>query len=658
MNLKPLAATVIAVALPPLALAASPKAPLAPMYADGAALTRDCEAALAAVRKTVAAMDAKTGGEGVFAEWNRMFIQVEDGSNAASLYAAIHPDKDVRAAGEGCEEKFKQLSTEVNQDEKLFARVKDAKPASPKEAKLQRDLLRDFEDSGVALPPGKRARAKELFEAIEKHRQAFERNVREDTTKVTFTPAELDGVAEAFLKTRKRDESGNYVLGLDQPSYSAVMSNAKAEATRERYYRARFRQGGERNLDELYQVFELRRELAALYGLPSFADYRLRSRMAGKPSTVNKFLADVKAAVEPIEKQELEVLREAKAAETAKPLAGTELHWWDVSYYTERIRKARYDVDQEELRRYFPADKSVDFVFLVVERLYGIKFKPAEAPVWHPDVRYYEMVDGKTGAYMGSAYLDLFPREGKRQGAFAAPLTTASKLVGRTPSGALVANLDRRGFNQRELEVLLHEFGHLLNLLLSNVDYAPQAFSSVKWDFVEAPSQMFEEWARRPQTLGLFKEVCAACPQLSADQIKRIDEARRFGMATGYARQQLLAAFDMELAQSPRAPLAVWKTLESATPLGYVEGTMFPTAFAHIVNEYGAGYYGYMWSRVIARDLLSQFGDNLLDPKVGARYREAILGAGNEAEETDMVRRFLGREPSSAAFFAEITGKS
>ncbi len=658
MKPNSLVAAALAAALPSLAFAADPAAPLAPMYTDGAALTRDCDAALATVRKTVEAMASKTGGEGIFAEWNRMFVQVEDGSNAASLYATVHPAKDVRSAGEACEENFKKLNTEVNQNEAIFARVKAAKPASPKEAKLQRDLLRDFEDSGVALPADKRAKAKELFEKIESHRQAFERNVREDTTKVTFTPGELEGVPEPFLRTKKRDDAGNYVFGLDQPTYSAVMSNAKSEATRERYYRARFRQGGERNLEELYQVFLLRQQLAALYGMPSYADYRLRSRMAGKTQTVNRFLADVKAAVTPVERQEMQVLREEKARELGKPVADTKLSWWDLSYYSERVRRARYDVDQEKLREYFPADKSVDFVFLVVERLYGIRFRPADAPVWHPDVRYFEMVDGKTGAYMGSAYLDLFPREGKRQGAFAAPLTTASRLVNRKPSGALVANLDRRGFNQRELEVLLHEFGHLLNLLLSNVDYGPQAFTTVKWDFVEAPSQMFEEWARRPQTLGLFKEVCSSCPQLSVDQIKRIDDARKFGMATGYARQQLLAAFDMELAQNPRAPLEVWKSLESATPLGYVEGTMFPTAFQHIVNEYGAGYYGYMWSRVIARDLLSQFGDNLLDPKVGARYREAILGAGNEAEETDMVRKFLGREPSSDAFFAEITGRS
>jgi thimet oligopeptidase len=226
MNPKSIAAAAFAAALSPLALGASPGAPLAPVYPDGAALTRHCEAALASVRKGIEAMAAKKGPDGIFAEWNRMFIQVEDGSNAAALYATVHPVREVRSAGEACEEKFKQLNTEVNQNEKLFERVRAAKPASPREAKLQRDLLRDFEDSGVALPMEKRSQAKALFEKIETHRQAFERNVREDNTKVAFTPAELEGVPEAFLKTRKRDDGGNYALGLDQPSYSAVMSGA------------------------------------------------------------------------------------------------------------------------------------------------------------------------------------------------------------------------------------------------------------------------------------------------------------------------------------------------------------------------------------------------------------------------------------------------
>jgi thimet oligopeptidase len=169
---------------------------------------------------------------------------------------------------------------------------------------------------------------------------------------------------------------------------------------------------------------------------------------------------------------------------------------------------------------------------------------------------------------------------------------------------------------------------------------------------------MFEEWARREQTLALFKEVCAECPQLTSAQIKRLEEARRFGQATGYGRQWLLAAFDMEMSTRPRPPLEVWKQLESAMPLGHVEGTMFPTAFTHIASGYAAGYYGYMWSRVIARDLLSAYQGNLLDTRVSTRYRSTILGAGNEREEVDMVRAFLGRDPSPEPFFAEITGKS
>ncbi|MEO5694150.1 MAG: M3 family metallopeptidase, partial [Usitatibacter sp.] len=241
--------------------------------------------------------------------------------------------------------------------------------------------------------------------------------------------------------------------------------------------------------------------------------------------------------------------------------------------------------------------------------------------------------------------------------AFAAPLRSASTIAKRGPSAAMVANLDPRGLNQRELETLLHEFGHELNMVLSRVNYAPQALSTVKWDFVEAPSQMFEEWARRPEALALFKQVCPQCPALSADEVRKLEEARRYGQASGVARQWLLGAFDMSLSMNPRPPLEAWKELESATPLGYVEGTTFPTAFRHIAANYAAGYYSYMWARVIASDLLTPFGGNLMDPKVGARYRATILGVGTQDEESLMVRRFLGRDPSSKPFFADITGK-
>jgi thimet oligopeptidase len=193
--------------------------------------------------------------------------------------------------------------------------------------------------------------------------------------------------------------------------------------------------------------------------------------------------------------------------------------------------------------------------------------------------------------------------------------------------------------------------------VLSKADYNPQAGTSVKQDFVEAPSQMFEEWARREQPLALFKQVCPQCPQLTSDEIARLESARRYGQGIRYARQWLYATFDMALSTDPQPPLAVWKNLESATPLGYVTDTSFPSSFSHIASNYAAGYYGYMWSEVIALDMLSPFKKNMLDPKVGIKYRDTILAQGGQEEEMDLVRRFLGREPSNEAFFAEITGK-
>jgi thimet oligopeptidase len=168
---------------------------------------------------------------------------------------------------------------------------------------------------------------------------------------------------------------------------------------------------------------------------------------------------------------------------------------------------------------------------------------------------------------------------------------------------------------------------------------------------------MFEEWARREQPLALFKVVCAECPQLTHDDIVRLEAARRYGQGIRYARQWLYAAFDMALATDPQPPLDVWKKLEGATPLGFDEGTSFPSSFSHIANQYAAGYYGYMWSEVLALDMLTPFKANMLDPKVGARYLDTILSQGGQQEEMAMVRKFLGRDPSSDAFFAEITGR-
>jgi len=392
----------------------------------------------------------------------------------------------------------------------------DLKPANDRERKLKKDLIEGFEDSGVALPADKRKRAKEIFDKLEELRQVFDRNVRDDPTKVTFTAAEMEGMPPAYMKAHeaKKDASGNYVLDLKYPSYIPFMQNAKSEAARKRYYIAKLNEGGAKNLDLLDEIFRLRKELAGLYDLPSYAHYVLRRRMVEKPEVVFKFLGDVKAAVTELEKKDIEELRAEKAKDTDRPLADTKVERWDVSYYQERVKRARYSVDQQKLRAYFPTDKSIDFVFAVSQQLYGVKFKEVRVPVWHPDVRYFDVLDAKSGAFLSGFYLDLFPRDGKYNHAAAFGQRNASRVAGRTPLSGLVTNFDRQGLDHRELETLMHEFGHVLHKVLSKTDYVDHG--SVKRDFVEAPSQMFEEWARREQSLALFKQVCPSCPQLTA----------------------------------------------------------------------------------------------------------------------------------------------
>jgi thimet oligopeptidase len=624
---------------------------------DAPGITRACDEGIARAQQLIKQMDAKKGAGAIFDEWNRLSIAIEDVVNTVYLLGNVAPDKAARDAAEPCLQKYTTLQADLFQDEKLFARVNAAQPMNPHQAKFKKDLVEGFEDTGVALPPDKRKRAKEIFEKIEELRQAFDRNIRDDPTKVTFKPEELAGMPESYLKAHAPDASGNIVLGLDYPSYLPFLQNANNAEARQRYYMAKMNQGGAKNLDLLLEIFELRKELAGLYGLPSFADYALRRKMVGSPDVVNKFLADVKSAVTDLETKEVNDLRRVKAEDLQLPVTGMKVYRWDVPYYSEMVRKVRFKVDQEKLRKYFPTDKAVEYTFLVSQTLYGVKFVEQKVPVWHPDVRYFDVVDAKTGRFISGFYLDLFPRDGKYNHAAAFPIRGVSRIAKRTPLAALVTNFDREGLNHDELQTLMHEFGHVLHGVLSQADYNPQAGTSVKGDFVEAPSQMFEEWARREQPLELFKKVCPDCPHLTKEEIAQLDAARRYGQGIRYSRQWLYAAYDMALSVDPKPPLTVWKNLEGATPLGYVEGTSFPSSFSHIANNYAAGYYGYMWSEVIALDMLSPFKKNMLDPAVGARYRAAILAQGGQEEEMDQVKHFLGRAPSNEAFFQEITGQ-
>jgi thimet oligopeptidase len=293
----------------------------------------------------------------------------------------------------------------------------------------------------------------------------------------------------------------------------------------------------------------------------------------------------------------------------------------------------------------------------VASRLYGLKFVPAEVPKYLPDMQYYDVLDGDD-KYIGGIYLDLYPNANSGSGASGGGVLNSSRIAQRIPIASFAASLNRDGLNLIEVETLFHEFGHVLHGVLSTTDYLAHGGTGTTQDFVEAPSQMFEEWARRPESLAILKQVCSACPELDAQLFKRLNGARKFGLGIYYSQLHTWSEYDIALVDiKPADALQTWQIIEGGTQLGHVPGTHYPSSFSHLMREYSAGYYGYLWSQVLAIDMLSAFGDNIMNPQVGRRFRDTILANGGEQAPKQLVEKFLGRPTNSKAFFEEITGK-
>ncbi len=606
-------------------------------------------------RPVAQARDAKK----IYAQWDAMQMALEDVQGPMDLLSNVSPDARVRANAEPCLVKLNQFMTVVFQNKKLYQRIKATKASDAIEVKLRQDLLDNFEDTGVALSRLRQERMKAISKRLDEVSQEFSRILRDNNEKLTFSAEEMQGMPADYLAKLKRDDKGHYLAGFSYPEFKPFMEYADNSEARRRYQFAFLNHGTPRNLSLLKEATDLQREMAGLFGFKSYADYAIRRRMASTPTKVNKFLDEVRVAVTSLEKKELEELRVLKAESLKQPLADTRLTRWDEAYWQQKMKQSRYAIDQNALRKYFPTEAAVLWALNVSGTLYGVEFKQISVPVWHPDVRYFDVIDSATHAQIGGIYLDLFPREGKYGHAAAWGVRGVSTLVGRTPISALVTNFNREGLDSNELETMVHEFGHVLHGVLSSTRYVRHAGTNVELDFVEAPSQMFEEWARRKESLMLIPRFCKTpCPTVDDELLGRLKAAHNFGRGIRYARQLLYATYDMKLhAEEIIDPMEAWQQLEGETPLGYVAGTQFPGQFGHLMNGYAAGYYGYMWSEVLALDMLSGYGDQLMNPDVGRQYRRAILSRGGELRGDDLVRGFLGRAPDSKAFFDEMMGR-
>ena len=658
-----LASALLALAMHQVAIAAQAERPLIPLF-KAEQISVQCDLGLKELRKrafdleNLPAAQARNGRK-VLAQWDDLQIALEDVQGPMDLLSNVSPEVKVRANAEPCLVKLNQFMTELYQNKNLYRRIKAAKPADAIDKKLRQDVLDSFEDSGVTLSDAGRDRMKAISKRLDELSQEFARNVRDNNRKLTFTPEEVAGMPADYLAKAQKDDKGNYLLGFPYPEFKPFMEYADSSTARERYQSAFANHGTPRNLIILKEAADLRREMAGLFGFKSYADYVMRRRMALTSAAVRGFLDEVRTAVGAVEKKELEELRAYKAEVLKQPLADTKLMRWDEAYWQRRLKQARYSIDQNALRKYFPTDAAVPWALDVSGRLYGVEFKLAEVPAWHADVKYYDVIDSANHARIGGIYLDLFPREGKYGHAAAWGVRGVSTRVGRTPISALVTNFNRDGLDSNELETMVHEFGHVLHGVLSSTRYVRHAGTNVELDFVEAPSQMYEEWARRKESLELMSNFCKTpCPTVDEELLKRLNAAHNFGRGIKYARQLVYASYDMALHDETAVdPMAAWQKIEGATPLGYVPGTEFPGQFGHLMNGYGAGYYSYMWSQVLALDMLSGYGGKLMNPEVGRRYRKTILARGGELRGNELVRGFLGRAPNSKAFFDEISGR-
>jgi oligopeptidase A len=528
--------------------------------------------------------------------------------------------------------------------------------------------LESFRRHGADLGSDDKARLGALDVELAKVTTKFGDNVLDSTNEfevVITDEVGLAGLPEAAIAAARQSAAGKGLDGwrftLQGPSYVALMTYLDDAAVREKVflaYASRAAKDPFDNRELLARILELRREKAALLGFPNFADFVLDDRMARRGSKALEFLRDLKDKVSGYFERENADLRE---------FAGRNLEPWDVAYFAEKERQALYDFDEEELRPYFPAERVVSGMFEIVRLLFGISLNEKEGvPVWHPDVKFYEIRD-ESGVLVGAFYADWFPREDKRGGAWMDGLLTGKRGPGvcephlGVMCGSLSEPVGGRPalLTHREVETIFHEFGHLLHHCLSRVEVKSLSGTNVAWDFVELPSQIMENWCWEREALDVFArhfETGAAIPQELFDKMIR---ARNFRSANVQMRQLGFGILDLSL-HTEYSPLRDGDVISysrsilqefsvAELPSDYAMVASFTHLFAHPVG-YGAGYYSYKWAEVLDADAFTRFKrEGIFSRIVGQSYVDHILGMGNSEDPAELYRRFMGRDPDPEA---------
>lgn len=592
----------------------------------------------------------------------------------AGFMADVSTDPAEREAGRAAGNELSNWFNRMGKNEAVFAALEELVALDPEFTPEQRrfleETMRDYRRAGLDLPAEQRARLDEIDEELNELGSDFRTNIAEDETVVLLSEEELAGVPEAFVASLPRS-GGLCVVSMKGPNLGYVLGYCENPTTRKKMGCAAGLRGGQRNVRVLERIIALRHERARLLGYPNTAAYVVESKMAQDPETVFAFYDDLRPKLRVKAEQDFEELQGAKREHTGDPEAVLEPS--DISFYTNWLKREKYAVDTEALRAYFSMADVKAGMFGVYQDLFDIEFvditesaRDAGRPFWHEDVELFQVKDNATGEMLGEFYLDLFPREGKYSHAAQFPLRLRKVWADgtvTTPRVALVCNFTKpmEGrpslLSHGEVETFFHEFGHCLHSILTRATLANFSGTNVARDFVEAPSQMLENWTWQPAVLSRFARHYETGEPLPAEVIDGMIAAKNLGSGISTEGQVYLGLMDMRFHTDEDGDVDTTavceQTYRDARLFAPAENLVRQASFGHLVG-YEAGYYGYLWSLVYAQDMWSRFEDAPMDPDVARAYRRAVLEPGGTREALDMVRDFLGREPNSSAFLRSL----
>ncbi len=632
----------------------------------GAQVMKDADRRYAAI---VAMPDARRTFANTVRVMERVGGDASQKLNPPLFLKYVSADEKVRNAGDSLEVAFSRWGIKTGAREDLYkalvAALKNDPPTNPVDKRLAEKMRLDFELNGLSLSKEKRDQVIALKQQISDIGIEFDTNLNQAQDSLLLTKDELKGMPDSYVARLDKAAAGRYKVTIAYPDFYPFMQNS-TNADARRQLEAKFsNRAADKNLALLSKALVLRQQLAEVMGFKTFADYATVDRMAKNPENVMQFLDGLVAKLKPYRDADLATLTSLKQ-QTEGPNAGP-IEIADWRYYDNQLKKTRYQVDPEEVRQYFPLDVVTDGLMATYQKLFNVKFtelKPANA--WHQDVHLFQVADARTGRLIGHFYLDLFPRPNKYGHAAAWSIRKGHMGADgkwQTPVSAMVCNFtkptatDPSLLGHDEVETFFHEFGHVMHNLLTESKVGYFSGTSVYQDFVEAPSQMLENWVWNADVLqslsGHYKDHSKKLPK---ELLDRMIAAKNLDNGLKYSRQAFFALTDMRYHMQPTTNTSeVWHDgMKHIFGIAAAEGTHEEGSFGHLFG-YEAGYYSYLWSEVFAADMFSRFEkEGVMNPATGMAYREEVLAPGGTQEPMELLKKFLGREPNQESFLRQI----